>query len=202
MGNPYILQALDCAGLEEVAYKLLLNERYPSWLYPVTVGATTIWEHFGSYRPEAGGLADPWMNSLSHYAHGAVGGFIFGHVGGIRPETPGYRRILVQPTVRPGLSWAKTSYDSIQGRIATAWKVGDRTLDLEVTVPMNATATVHVPATEGSIVLESGGPAERAEAVRLLRREKDVRIFEVGGGHYRFHSVLPSRALKNESTVQ
>ncbi|MEI7900691.1 MAG: glycoside hydrolase family 78 protein [bacterium] len=192
MGNPCILQALGLAGREDIAYKLLLNERYPSWLYPVTVGATTIWEHFGSYRPEAGGLADPWMNSLSHYAHGAVGGFIFGHVGGIRPETPGYKRMIIQPVIRPGLAWAKTSYDSIQGRIATAWRVGDGKLDLEVTIPVNATATVYVPAAEGSAVMENGRPAEQSDAVRLLRSEKDKRVFEVGSGSYHFLSVLPS----------
>lgn len=132
------------------------------------------------------------MNSLSHYAHGAVGGFIFGNVGGIRPETPGYRRIIIQPLIRPGLSWARTSYDSIQGRIATAWKAGDGKLELEVAIPMNAAATVVVPAADGSEVMEGGRPAGRAAAVRLLRSEKDRRVFEVGSGNYHFASVLPS----------
>jgi alpha-L-rhamnosidase len=191
MGNPCILQALELAGREDIAYKLLLNEAYPSWLYPVTVGATTIWEHFGSYRPDAGGLADPFMNSLSHYAHGAVGSFIFGNVGGIRPELPGYKRILVQPMIRPGLTWAKTSYDSIQGRIATAWKVSDGKLNLEVTIPVNATATVVVPAADGSVVTENNKPVDQVEAMKLLRRGNNQCVFEVGSGNYHFHSVLP-----------
>ncbi len=200
MGNPCILQALELAGREDIAYKLLLNESYPSWLYPVTVGATTIWEHFGSFRPDAGGLADPFMNSLSHYAHGAVGSFIFGNVGGIRPETPGYQRILIQPVIRPGLTWAKTSYDSIQGRIATAWKVDDGKLNLEVTIPANATATVYVPVAAKLVhggpkqnatgVTEGGKTIDKAVGIKFLRMDNGAAVFAVGSGSYRFCSQI------------
>gem|GEM_PF-379777 len=195
MGNPCILQALEIAGREDIAYKLLLNEKYPSWLYPVTVGATTIWEHFGSYRPDAGGLGDPRMNSLSHYAHGAVGSYIFGNVGGIRPETPGYKRILIQPVVNRSLEWTKTSYTSIQGRIMTEWKLEDGKLQLNVTIPANVTATVYMPADEATVVTENGKPAEKSECVKLLRTEKNKRVFEVGSGSYHFKSEVSDHSV-------
>jgi alpha-L-rhamnosidase len=189
-GGPCLLQGLEQAGLPDLAYKLLLQETYPSWLWPVTVGATTIWENYGSLAPN-GKIGDPRMNSFSHYAHGAVGGFIFGHVGGIRPETPGYRRILIKPVIRADLTWAKTRYDSIRGRIATAWKVDDGKLELDVTIPVNTTATLHVPAASGSGVTENGKPADKSEGVKLLRSEKDEQVFEIGSGSYHFRSVLP-----------
>ena len=189
MGNPCILQALELAGREDIAYKLLLSEKYPSWLYPVTVGATTIWEHFGSYRPEAGGLANPLMNSLSHYAHGAVGSYIFGNVGGIRPETPGYKRILIQPVLSRSLDWTKTSYDSIYGRISTAWALKGMNLTLDVTIPPNTTATIHIPYSEPSRITESGKPVTKAEGLKFKGMDKGSAVFEAGSGQYHFEAL-------------
>ena len=189
MGNPCILQALELAGREDIAYKLLLSEKYPSWLYPVTVGATTIWEHFGSYRPEAGGLANPLMNSLSHYAHGAVGSYIFGNVGGIRPETPGYKRILIQPVLSRSLDWTKTSYDSIYGRISTAWALKGMNLTLDVTIPPNTTATIYIPYSEASRITESGKPVTKADGLKYKGMDKGSAVFEAGSGQYHFEAL-------------
>lgn len=115
---------------------MLLTKTAPSWLYPVAVGATTIWERWNAldWVPPRG--------SVNHHSFGAVGENLFGMIGGIQPAAPGYQRIRIQPVIRAGLTWAKTSYDSIDGRIATAWKmVGDH-LSLDVTIPPNTTTTV------------------------------------------------------------
>ena len=131
------------------------------------------------------------MNSFSHYAHGAVGAFIFGHVGGIRSESPGYKNIVIKPVIQPGLSWAETAYDSIQGRISTCWKVENGKVDMGVHIPANATAKVFVPAKDPAVVLESGKPAGSVDGIKSLGTEGNTAVFEVGSGTYRFQSEIP-----------
>jgi alpha-L-rhamnosidase len=188
MGTGRILPALQLIGQDDAAYKLLLNETYPSWLYMIKNGATTMWENWGGITEK--GLGHPDMNSFNHFALGAVGGYLFSGIGGISPEKPGYQKIRIQPVIRHGISFANTSYESIRGRIATAWKVHGNKLTLDVTIPANTTATVYVPVTDQSKVTESGKPANQAEGVKFLRREGDAAIFEVGSGSYSFQSTL------------
>jgi alpha-L-rhamnosidase len=187
IGTPRLLPGLHDAGRDDVAYKLLLTKTKPSWLYPVTVGATTIWEQWDGWdgkNPRGG------MNSLNHYAFGSVGEYLFGVVGGIQAQSPGFKRIRIAPVIREGLTWANTSYDSIHGKIATAWKVAGGELTLAVTVPTNTTATVHVPAKDAAGVTEGGKPAGKAEGVKFLCFEGDAAVFEVGAGQYRFKSAI------------
>lgn len=186
MGCPRVLQGLDLAGRPQDAYQLLLNEGYPSWLYMARYG-TTIWEHFDSRKPD-GSPHSPYMNSFSHYAHGAAGAFVFSHIGGIRPETPGYKRIIIKPVIEKGLDWANTRYDSIHGPIETRWNITGGVLTLNVTIPPNTTATVHVLAGDAESVTESGQPVAQAEEVRLLERSDHHVVFEVGSGQYEFIS--------------
>jgi alpha-L-rhamnosidase len=128
------------------------------------------------------------MNSFNHYSFGAVGEYLFGTVGGIGEAAPGYRHIRIAPVPGPGLDWVKASYDSINGKIATAWKLEAGKFGLEVTIPANTTATVHVPAKGQAAVTESGKPAAEAEGVKFLRMENGAAIFTVGSGHYRFQA--------------
>jgi alpha-L-rhamnosidase len=186
IGTPRLLPGLHRAGLDEDAYKLLLTKTAPSWLYPVTVGATTIWEQWVGWdgkTPQGG------MNSLNHYSFGAVGEYLYGMVGGIQPAAPGYQQVRVQPVIRDGLTWATTRYDSIRGQIATAWKVENEQLELGVTIPVNTTATVYVPAKDCGGVTESGKPATQAEGVRFVSMDGGDAVFEVGSGHYHFKST-------------
>jgi alpha-L-rhamnosidase len=185
IGTPRLLPALSRAGRDDVAYRLLLTDTYPSWLFPVKNGATTMWERWNGWTPDKG-FGDISMNSYNHYAFGAVGEYLYGGVGGIQAASPGYQKIRIQPVIREGLTWAKTSYDSIHGTIATAWKVEAGKLELEVTIPANTTATVHVPAKDAAAVTESGKPASTAEGVKFLRMENGAALFEVGSGTYRF----------------
>ena len=188
IGTPRLLPGLHLAGRDDDAYKLLLNKTAPSWLYPVSIGATTIWERWVAWdgkTPQGG------MNSLNHYAFGAVGEYLFRMIGGISEEMPGYQRIRIEPVIREGLTWANTSYNSVHGKICTAWKVNGSELELNVTIPANTTATIFVPANDATDVTESGKPTVIAEGVKFLRMDNGNAVYTVESGNYRFQSLLP-----------
>ena len=187
MGTSCLLPALHLAGRDDLANQLLLQEDYPSWLFQVKNGATTIWERWNGWTPEHG-FASSGMNSFNHYAFGAVGEYLFGRTGGIQTATPGFKEIRIAPVIGHGITWARTSYDSFSGKIATAWKVENGTLELKVTIPANTTATVYVPSKDAGGVTESGKPAAHNEGVKFLRTEVDAAVFEVGSGAYSFKS--------------
>jgi len=130
------------------------------------------------------------MNSFAHYSFGAVCEWMFRTIGGIDTDGPGYKRIVIRRTPGGRLSWARTSYDSIQGKIATAWKLDGDTLRLDVTIPANTTATVHIPTANPSGILEGGKPAPQAEGVRLIGKQGSEVLFEIGSGTYRFTSQM------------
>ena len=192
IGTPRLLPALNAAGRNDVAYRLLLTDTYPSWLFPVKNGATTMWERWNGWTPQ--GFGDISMNSYNHYAFGAVGEYLYGAVGGIQAASPSYKTIVIQPVIGAELTWAKTSLDSIHGRIASNWKVAGDQLTLEVTIPANTAATVHVPANAEASVTESGTPASQAKGVKFLRTENHAAVYAVGSGTYSFQSLLPATA--------
>ena len=116
------------------AYRLLLERECPSWLYPVTMGATTIWERWDSMLPD--GTINPGeMTSFNHYALGAVADWMHRTIGGIAPLEPGYRRVLIAPRPGGGLDWASTALDSRHGRIEVAWRQDADGLAVDVTLP-------------------------------------------------------------------
>jgi len=189
VGVSYLLPVLTQAGKADTAYGLLLQDTFPSWLFSVKHGATTIWERWDGWTPEKG-FQDPGMNSFNHYSLGSCGEYLFGGIGGIQPASPGYKTIQIAPVIRSGLTWAKTSYDSINGKIATAWKRDGQRLTLEVTVPVNTTATVHVPTRDAAGITESGKVVANAQGVKFLRADDGVAVFEVGSGTYKFASEM------------
>jgi len=187
VGVSYLLPVLTQMGKADTAYELLLQDTFPSWLFSVKQGATTIWERWDGWTPEKG-FQDPGMNSFNHYSLGSCGEYLFGGIGGIRPASPGFKTIRIDPVVCEGLNWASTRFDSIQGRIATSWKQEGKHFALEVTVPANTTATVYIPAQDTASITESGKPAAQAEGVKFLRQETGKAVFEVGSGTYKFTS--------------
>ena len=128
------------------------------------------------------------MNSFNHYAFGSVGRWMFGIVAGIDIESPGYKRIIINPQPGGGFSYAKASYESIHGMIMSDWRIEGGTFTLNVTIPPNTKATVFVPARSSGSVTESGKPAGTSEGVRFLRMEADKAVYEVGSGKYVFVS--------------
>ncbi|MEI6561524.1 MAG: alpha-L-rhamnosidase N-terminal domain-containing protein [Verrucomicrobiota bacterium] len=147
VGPPYILHALEATGHLDMACKLLEQEAFPSWLFPVKNGATTIWERWDGWTPEKG-FQDAGMNSFNHYAYGAVGDWMVSTVAGLQfdPAHPGYEHILFKP--RPGgtLTWAEATLTTPHGKAAIRWELNDATLTLNLTVPAGARATLDLPA--------------------------------------------------------
>lgn len=189
LGVGYLLPVLEQVGKADVAYRLLLQDTYPSWLFPVSHGATTIWERWDGWTPDKG-FEDPGMNSFNHYALGACGEFLFGSIGGIRSEGPGYKTILINPLIGEGLTWAKTRYDSIHGEIATSWKIDSHRFALDVTVPANTKAKVCIPAANIANVTENEKPLAKTEGVKFVGQENDKIILDVGSGTYHFVSEI------------
>jgi alpha-L-rhamnosidase len=185
IGTPRLLPGLHAAGRDDVAYKLLLQESYPSWLFQVKLGATTMWERWDGWTPERG-FQTIQMNSFNHYAFGSVGEYLYSVVGGIRAESPGYDKIRIEPVPGAGLTWAEAMYRSNHGPIATLWKRTPKGIELSVVVPPNTIATVYVPAADANGIIESGKPVAQAEGVKFVRMEKKAAVFEVGSGNYVF----------------
>ena len=194
IGTPRLLPGLNRAGRDDVAYRLLLTDTYPSWLFPVKNGATTMWERWNGWTPDQG-FGPVQMNSFNHYAFGAVGEYLYGGVGGIQATSPGYKTILIRPAV-PGtdwdertveLNWANTSFDSPHGPIVSHWRLDGEALTMEIEIPVNTTAEVHVPAQADAAVNESGRPAAEAPGVTFLRMENGAAVYAVGSGVYAFH---------------
>lgn len=146
LGTPYLCHVLSENGRTDIAYKLLFQKKYPSWLYPVTMGATTIWERWDGIKPDAS-FQTPVMNSFNHYAYGAIGDWMYSTITGIKNdlENPGYKHIIIQPEPGPQLSYAAASYESMYGKIESNWKVENGKFYLSVTIPPNTKATVKLP---------------------------------------------------------
>jgi alpha-L-rhamnosidase len=192
LGTPVLNRALSGFGYPDLAYQLLLNKRYPSWLYPVTMGATTIWERWDGIRPD-GSFQTVGMNSFNHYAYGAIGEWLYSFVVGIAIDEnePGFKHIHIQPHPGGGLTDARASYDSIYGTIATDWKIEDGTFKLDVAIPANTTATVYMPARDVDAVTESGNKISEAKGLKFLRMENGRAVFAADSGKYEFISKLP-----------
>jgi alpha-L-rhamnosidase len=144
VGTPYILHVLEAHGHLDVAYALLERESFPSWLFPVKNGATTIWERWDSWTPEKG-FQDKGMNSFNHYAYGAVGDWMISTVAGLEMAEPGYRKILFKP--RPGgtITWAEASLLTPFGQTSIRWELKDGTFHLDLVVPPKSEATLSLP---------------------------------------------------------
>jgi alpha-L-rhamnosidase len=193
LGTPYICHVLSRYGYLEEAYMLLNRDQYPSWLYPVKQGATTIWERWDGQKPD-GSFQDPGMNSFNHYAYGAVGDWMYEVVAGIDIDfaAPGYRRILIQPQPGGGLTHVKARHATMYGGVATDWQISDNQFRLAVDIPANTSATVRLPKAVLDKVSESGNSlTESFKGTQV----GDVVVVEIGSGRYLF--TYPWKAATN-----
>jgi alpha-L-rhamnosidase len=143
-GTPYVCDALTLTGHLDDAYKLLLEKSCPSWLYPVTMGATTVWERWDSMLPD-GTINPGQMTSFNHYALGAVADWMHRTIGGVSPLEPGYARVLVAPQPGGDLTHATTSLDSRHGRITVGWRLEAGRLTVDTTLPDGVTGVLRLP---------------------------------------------------------
>lgn len=141
VGTPYLLRALSENGYTDVAYTLLLQKTFPSWLYPVTRGATTMWEHWDGLKPD-GSMWSADMNSFNHYAYGAVGEWMFNVCAGINPdpENPGFRHILFAPQPDPRMKHVSASIRTAHGLVSSSWAYDEDQVHYTFTVPEGCTA--------------------------------------------------------------
>jgi alpha-L-rhamnosidase len=191
IGTPRLLPALHAAGRDDLAYQILLQKTYPSWLYQVTLGATTMWERWDGWTP-GGGFETVAMNSFNHYSFGAVGQYLYSAVAGINAASPGYKTVLIQPVPGVGLNWAGASYNSVRGPISSSWTNIGNTFSLAVAIPPNTTAQIWVPTTNAGAITESGMPAASSPGVSYLGTSNSYAVFAVGSGNYFWSSPLPT----------
>lgn len=144
LGTPYLCHVLSDNGYADVAYDLLMQQTFPSWLYPVTMGATTIWERWDGQRPD-GTFQDAGMNSFNHYAYGAIGDWCYRVSAGLDTQEAGYRHLWLRPTPTDQLDYAHATLQTPYGLAACGWERQDGKVTVKVTVPANATATVVLP---------------------------------------------------------
>jgi alpha-L-rhamnosidase len=196
LGTRPLLPVLSATGQQDLAVRLLQSRKYPSWGYEIEQGATTIWERWNSYTKDKGfgGPQNAEMNSFAHYSFGAVCEWMFSQLAGIQTDGAGYKHIIIRPTPpspdsnpdQKPIDWVRAHYDSIHGRIASAWKVESGRFELEATIPANTTATVYLPARDAASITESGKVLAQASGVKFLRTEGDRVVLAVESGSYRF----------------
>jgi alpha-L-rhamnosidase len=186
IGTPRLLPALTLAGKNDVAYRVFLADTFPSWLFQVKLGATTMWERWDGWTPDKG-FQDPAMNSFNHYAFGAVGEWMYRTVAGIDTDGPAFKDITLRPEPNEGLTAASASYDSIRGKISASWK-RDETgkLTVNFTIPPNTTATAYVPAKDSANITESNEIAAKQPGVKFLWTERGAAVFKLDSGTYEF----------------
>lgn len=143
VGTPYLLHALSDNGYAETAYDLLLRREYPSWLYPISKGATTVWEHWDGIKPD-GTMWSTDMNSFNHYAYGAVADWMYGAAAGINsdPDRPGFEHIIFRPVTDERLNFVRASIDTRRGTVASEWRRENGRIKYIFTVPEGCGASV------------------------------------------------------------
>jgi alpha-L-rhamnosidase len=185
LGTPYLCHVLSDNGYTETAYDLLLQESYPSWLYPVKMGATTIWERWDGEKTDST-FQDPGMNSFNHYAYGAIGDWMYRVSAGIETMGPGYKHIVIQPHPTQKLEYSKASFESSYGTISSGWEKKDGKVIVKVSIPVNTTATIILPATNQEKVTESGKPLSQNAYLKDIMAADNNLSMQAGSGDYVF----------------
>ena len=175
VGTPYLCPVLTENGLADYAYTLLLNEDFPSWLYEVNMGATTIWERWNSVLPD-GSISDTGMNSLNHYSYGSIVEWMYRYMCGINPDERevGFRKFVIKPYPDSRFEYAKADYRSVYGLIESGWKKTETGWQFQVTVPFDTTADFIL---EENLRKQFGNNifVKTAETADALKAEKELK---------------------------
>jgi alpha-L-rhamnosidase len=191
LGTPYLCHVLSRFGRSDVAYKLLLQETYPSWLYPVKMGATTIWERWDGIKPD-GTFQTTDMNSFNHYAYGAIGDWMYRVMAGLDTDEsqPGYKKITIAPQPGGNINQASAQLETLYGLAGSDWKIDHGKFTLNVIIPPNTTALVKLPAAEKDQVTEGGIVLKEVKGIDgLTAKGNDVEL-KLGSGRYKFEYAL------------
>ncbi|WP_435414378.1 family 78 glycoside hydrolase catalytic domain [Polaribacter aestuariivivens] len=189
LGTPLLSEVLDATGETDLMYKILFNETYPSWFYSINQGATTIWERWNSYSKKDGFNAQK-MNSLNHYAYGAIGEWMYERIAGIAPLQPGYKTIRIAPIPKEPLTSASASLNTPYGKVASSWEIKGNDFHLNIIVPPNTTAKVTILANTEKELLVDGKKITDVKGVKLeSKKEKSFKLL-VQPGEYKFSAQL------------
>ncbi len=185
LGTPLLCQTLSTIGKEDLAFMLLNRKKLPGWLYPVTKGATTIWERWDTMKPD--GTIIEGMNSFNHYAYGAVGEWLYNHVAGlgIDIDNPGYKHSLFYPHPGGGLTNARVEFESMYGFVKSAWEMKDDKFMYEVTIPANSTGTVTLPNAANKRVMLNSALLSKQIGQGISESGSNL-VIKLGSGNYLF----------------
>jgi alpha-L-rhamnosidase len=187
LGTPYICHVLSRYGYADLAYTLLMQETYPSWLYPVKMGATTIWERWDGIKPDSS-FQTASMNSFNHYAYGAIGDWMYRVVAGLDTDesAPGYRLMKIKPTIGGGLTNAVATLQTYYGKTSSAWKIENNKTILDIEIPANTKATVYIPAASADMVKESDSLISSSKDIVTEGTGNGFVVVTIGSGTYHF----------------
>jgi alpha-L-rhamnosidase len=187
LGTPYLCHVLTRFGHDNMAYRLLLNETYPSWLYPVKMGATTIWERWDGIRPDKTFEAAS-MNSFNHYSYGAIGDWMYRVMAGMDTysDGPGYKHIRIMPHPGGGFTNATASLKTYYGNLTSGWEVKDGKTYYNIEIPANTKADIFLPATQATDISEADKPLAQDKDITLGALENGYVALKVGSGIYHF----------------
>ena len=182
LGTPLISLTLTDIDRNDLAYMLLNRKAYPSWLYPVTMGATTIWERWDGQKPDST-FQNPGMNSFNHYAYGAIGKWMYEVVAGIGidEQNPGYKHIIINPRPGGGLTSALATHRSMYGEISSGWELEEEKLTMRVEIPANTTASVHIPGDPSLVKINGSGLLDSGMDYKNIDGET---VVSAGSGNY------------------
>ncbi|MDD7885131.1 alpha-L-rhamnosidase [Flavivirga sp. 57AJ16] len=197
LGTPYLCHVLTKFGYHDLAFTLLMQKTYPSWLYPVTMGATTIWERWDGQKPN-GDFQTPSMNSFNHYAYGAIGDWMYKILGGINTSEKvnevGYKKIILTPYInnnlllksdlKDQLTYVNADLNSCYGKISSHWKKSGDHIKINITIPVNTTAELHIPADTIEKVFEGKSKISDSKDIEIIGTTVSSVIVVVGSGTY------------------
>ena len=189
VATPFLCPLLTRYGYSDEAYGLLLRDDYPSWLYMIKHGATTIWERWDAVKPD-GSFEKTSMNSFNHRALGSIGEWMFSWMAGIDldQQAPGYKHILIHPQPGGDITQVRASHNTLYGRVTSAWESKNEVFDLRIKIPANTRATVRLPNALIKNVTESGKPLARGNGVIDWRQDSMSVVVNIGSGTFKFAS--------------
>ncbi len=180
-GTKFLMEVLSKTGNDSIAYKMATQKTFPGWGYMIANGATTLWEH--------------WKLSENTYSHnhpmfGSISEWFYRYLAGIRPanDAVGYNKIIIEPKIN-NLQWAKASYNSVLGKVSSYWRKKEKNFTLDITIPINAQATVYIPAALRNIK-EQGIPISDKGSIHFIGKENNNSKFQLGSGNYHFSALL------------
>lgn len=189
IGTPYLCHVLSQNGYNDIANKLLMQTDYPSWLYQITKGATTVWERWNGIK-EDGSFETPSMNSFNHYAYGSIGDWLYRVVAGIEIDEnkPGYKNVIIKPQPSKEFEYVKAHIVTGYGKVVSSWKRKESGMEMEVQIPHNTTGEVLLPDANINCLLESGINVQGKKIEGILSWEETPSGIKVnlGSGEYKF----------------